>query len=66
MEDLSAPSSSPAQRIFLAWGTKVESLGVLLVGEGVSLLIPVPHLSFFFLLSFTCSLGSMNLVSVLV
>lgn len=34
-------------------------------GEGLGLLIPVPHLSFFFLLSFTTSLGSMNLASVM-
>ena len=66
MEGLSAPSSSPAQRVFLGWGTEVETVGVILVGKGLSLLVPVPHLSFFFLLSFTCSLGSMNLASVLV
>lgn len=48
MNGLSAPSSSPARRVFLGWGTEVESVGVVLVGEGLGLLAPIFTFKFVF------------------
>lgn len=38
---LSVPSSSPGGRVFLGWGTEVESAGVVVVVEGLGLLAPM-------------------------
>ena len=37
----SVPSSSPDQRVFLGWGTEVETVVVVVVVEGLGLLAPM-------------------------
>lgn len=38
---LSVPSSSPDGRVFLGWGTEVESVGIVVVVQGLGPLAPV-------------------------